>query len=493
MALIKNKKFLKEFRKKNPKTKIGICHGVFDIIHAGHINHFNYAKNNCDILIASVTSDKFVKKGDGRPYNDENKRAKILSAIEGIDFVLINDHLTSLNYIKDLRPNFYFKGKDYLKKDLTENFYKEKKEVLKYGGKLIITPTELMSSTKIFNNLFSEMDKDQKKTIKKINLDFGYQYIEDRINSLNNLEINLVGETILDEYVFCEIAGLASKDPCFSTVQSNKKKIQGGALSACMLASQFVKKVNFFSYGNNRILKNYLDKSKKKIKLINLSPNSNIQVKTRFLNLNRFEKILQVSNFKKTNFELNNQIKILKKLKSYKLKKNLIICDFGVGLFEGDILNYFKNYKDIYLNVQTNSLNQGYNIVNKYHQAFYVSLDEREWRLAFKNQHKDISEKIKAIKLFKYKSLTKGKRGSSFFSKNKTYEYPVYYNKTVDTTGCGDAYFMITSLMLMDKFPPKLVPFLGNIYAGMHTQCIGNEKIITKNDFLRTLKRFLNV
>ena len=66
---------------KNEKIKIGLCHGVFDILHYGHIVHFEEAKKNCDILIVSITSDKYVKKGEGRPYFNENVRAKTLASL----------------------------------------------------------------------------------------------------------------------------------------------------------------------------------------------------------------------------------------------------------------------------------------------------------------------------------------------------------------------------------------------------------------------------
>ena len=64
-------------------------------------------QSKSDILIVSITSDKFVNKGEGRPYNDEVKRAKTLAAMKCIDYIFINDHLTSLNYLKKLKPNFY--------------------------------------------------------------------------------------------------------------------------------------------------------------------------------------------------------------------------------------------------------------------------------------------------------------------------------------------------------------------------------------------------
>ena len=114
--------------------------------------------------------------------------------------------------------------------------------------------------------------------------------IEKIINTASKTELTLIGDTIIDEYKFCDVIGLASKDPCFSTVENRIKKIQGGALAVAIMASQFVKKVNFFTYGEDDILKKYLKKYRN-INLINLNTKLSIQKKTRYLNSNRFEKI----------------------------------------------------------------------------------------------------------------------------------------------------------------------------------------------------------
>ena len=59
--------------KKNKKT-IGLCHGVFDVLHFGHLKHFEVAKKKCDYLFVSITSDQFIKKGPNRPINNDNQR-----------------------------------------------------------------------------------------------------------------------------------------------------------------------------------------------------------------------------------------------------------------------------------------------------------------------------------------------------------------------------------------------------------------------------------
>ena len=108
-------------KSKLKKRKIVLCHGVFDLLHIGHINHFEEAKKFGDILIVSVTTDKYVNKGPGRPAFPEQERLKSLSALKVIDYVVLSKYPTATNIIKELRPNIYCKGQDYkfLKNDTT--------------------------------------------------------------------------------------------------------------------------------------------------------------------------------------------------------------------------------------------------------------------------------------------------------------------------------------------------------------------------------------
>ena len=57
--------------------KIGLCHGVFDVLHAGHISHFEEVKKQCDVLFITVTEDQHVNKGPNRPINKHFFRAKV--------------------------------------------------------------------------------------------------------------------------------------------------------------------------------------------------------------------------------------------------------------------------------------------------------------------------------------------------------------------------------------------------------------------------------
>jgi len=492
------KKLLKSFEdlailRRKTKKKIGLCHGVFDILHFGHIKHFEEAKKSVDILVVSITKDDFVKKGPFQPYNSATKRALFLSSISFIDHVFINNGPVASTVIKSLKPNIYFKGKDYLQKDITNNFSKESVQVKKFKGTTKITNTEIMSSTKILNNNIFQWEDLNKKYLIDKSLKFDFNKITKYFNKIANNEINIIGEVILDKYIFSDFVGVTSKDPAMSLLENSSEVIAGGTIAIAKMLSRFVKKVNFYTYGNNNLLKQHL-KGYKNIKIFNLDTNYQIQIKSRYINSNRYEKILQVTNFKKN--ILTNQT-IVRKLNHYKknIKNNLIICDYGIDLFSSKIIRILENMKiKKFLNVQTNSLNYGFNIFTKYKNFNYLCLDDREWTLGLNQQDintKDflnLSKKNKKIFL----ACTKGKNGSSLFYNNKEFSSPTFIPRTVDTTGCGDAYYAITSLLILVKAELNLIPFIGNVYAGMHSQYFGNKQITDKVALLKYIRSLLN-
>ena len=113
------------FFKKFKNNKISLCHGVFDLIHIGHINHLKKAKEFGDYLIVSITADDYVNKGPGRPVFDQINRAKLLISLKMVDFVIINHSYDSIKLLNALKPKFYVKGSDYreLGKDLSKKIY----------------------------------------------------------------------------------------------------------------------------------------------------------------------------------------------------------------------------------------------------------------------------------------------------------------------------------------------------------------------------------
>ena len=258
--------------------KIGLCHGVFDVIHYGHIQHLLFAKSKVDILIVSITSDKFVNKAPHLPINTAKIRAQFLSHLSFIDYIIINNEATSINVIKELKPNFYFKGRDYEQKDITGNLSKESRMLRKNGGKVVLSKTPIMSSTKIINNSLLNWSLEQEKILRTLSKQNIYKKILNNFDQINKIEIDIIGEPIIDEYIFGDIVGMTTKDPAISLINKNKKIISGGSIAIAKILSEFVKKVNLYTYGPETTLRNFL-KNYKNINVINLSKKFKIQKK----------------------------------------------------------------------------------------------------------------------------------------------------------------------------------------------------------------------
>jgi len=112
------KKISENLKKKG--RKIIFTNGCFDIIHIGHIKLIKKASSLGDILIIGLNSDNSVKrlKGKNRPINNFSDRAEVLSAIEGVDYIVGFSEDNPYNLIKKIRPDIIVKGGDYKVNDV---------------------------------------------------------------------------------------------------------------------------------------------------------------------------------------------------------------------------------------------------------------------------------------------------------------------------------------------------------------------------------------
>ncbi len=141
--------------------KVVWTNGCFDIMHAGHVEYLQQAKDFGDILVVGMNSDNSVRalKGADRPICSEHHRAQVLAALECVDFVIIFDEKSPVKIIERFQPDIYIKGGDYTIDTIDQI---ERTVVENYGGKIIILPEVKGISTSILiekikkleNNIF---------------------------------------------------------------------------------------------------------------------------------------------------------------------------------------------------------------------------------------------------------------------------------------------------------------------------------------------------
>jgi rfaE bifunctional protein nucleotidyltransferase chain/domain len=145
LSLDKTLRQVSEWKKKG--KKIVFSNGCFDIIHAGHVDYLEKAKEKGDYLSVGLNTDRSVArlKGKDRPIVDELSRSRVLAALEFVDVVVLFDADTPYELIKTILPDIMVKGKDY---DISNIIGADL--VLKNGGKVeTIELTEGLSTTNV--------------------------------------------------------------------------------------------------------------------------------------------------------------------------------------------------------------------------------------------------------------------------------------------------------------------------------------------------------
>ncbi|MBA1339402.1 MAG: ADP-heptose synthase, bifunctional sugar kinase/adenylyltransferase/ADP-heptose synthase, bifunctional sugar kinase/adenylyltransferase [Pelagibacterales bacterium] len=497
-------KKIKLFKAK--KCKIVLCHGVFDVLHLGHINHFKDAKKQGDILIVSVTADKFVNKGSNRPIFELNTRMSSLAALEDVDFVIQSNNASPVNLILQLKPNLYCKGKDYLdmKSDITGKIKIEEKAIKKVGGKIYFSNTEMMSSSKIINQAGFNLNEDQKKFLNKIkktiNADTDLKILN-IIDSFKDLKVLVIGETIIDQYIFCEALGKSGKEPVLVLRDLYEKKYLGGAAALTNNLASFCKKVSLISYlgkekSDEKFVSQNLDKRVRKFFL--RKKNSTTIIKKRFVEEINKTKVLGVYTLNDGPLERNQETQLKKKIIE-QIKKHdvVIVSDYGHGLISKNIAgNIIKNSKFLAVNTQVNASNIGYHVISKYKGANLLTMNETELRHELRDKNSslsDLSKKISHDLKSRYTNVTCGKDGSYLYDrKNKKTTYcPAFATKVLDKVGTGDTMMTLLTLCLYKKIDYNLATFISAIAASENIVSFANEKNLNKINFIKSVQSYL--
>ena len=125
--------------------RLVLANGCFDLLHVGHIRYLRGARPCGDLLIVGINSDSSVRtlKGAGRPLLDEQARARLVAALEPVDWVVIFDEPDVNGLLRDLRPAVHAKGTDY-----TADTVPEREQARALGGQVAIVGDPKQHSTR---------------------------------------------------------------------------------------------------------------------------------------------------------------------------------------------------------------------------------------------------------------------------------------------------------------------------------------------------------
>ncbi|HPJ72272.1 MAG TPA: PfkB family carbohydrate kinase [bacterium] len=468
---------------------VALCHGVFDLIHPGHIKHFEAASKCADVLVVTLTEDKYVGKGPGRPVFNQRLRAETIAEIGCVDFVAINCWPTSVETIKLLKPDFYVKGSDYAKRedDLTGEIYREEEAVRAHGGKIHFTDEITFSSTELLNIHFNVYHQEADEFLKEFRKKYNAEEVIALMNSLKKMKVMVVGDTIIDEYHYCQPMGKAWKETVIATRYINRESFAGGVLACANHIGGFCDNVHLVTcLGDENSREDFILSHLKKT----VSPqffyrsDAPTVVKRRYVDHAFLSKIFEVCflDTKTPPREVNQ--KVCSYLEENCPRYDLVIAaDFGNGFISPEMVEVLcAKSKFLAVMTQTNSANCGFNLIGRYPRADYVCIDEPEIRLAMHDKFGELEEmmlqvarNLRAGRV----TITGGHRGSYGYTADEGFvQVPVFSKEVVDRIGAGDAYLAITSACVAAGFPMDLVGFIGNAVGALAVKIVCNRESV---------------
>ncbi|HSA31582.1 MAG TPA: PfkB family carbohydrate kinase [Candidatus Omnitrophota bacterium] len=488
---------------KKKGKRVAHCHGVFDLLHPGHLKHFEAAKRLADVLVVTVTKDEHVNRGPGRPIFTHGLRAESIAALACVDYVAVNEWPTAVETIKQLKPDLYVKGKEYAarEEDVTGKIYDEETAIKAVGGKLVFTDEATFSSTALINKVLAPYSQEARSFLQDLKKRYSAETITGHVQKIKNVKVLVIGDIIVDEYHYCFGMGKTAKDNIIAMRFVRDEQFAGGVLAAANHVAGFCDQVTVLScLGTGPDFKGFISER--------LKPNVKTQIysrkdaptviKRRFVDesfLTKLFEICYLDNLAQLPVSVENKVceYLERNAKNFDM---VLVTDFGHGFLTPKIVDKIcETAPYLALNVQTNSSNIGFNLVSKFPRADYICIDEPELRLACHDQTANIEQLVKQIaQRMKCQRavITRGHRGSLAYSKKEGFfQVPVFSKEVVDRIGAGDAFFSITSPCVFQKTPMEIVGVIGNAVGALKVLIVGNRSSVEPGPLLKYIGTLL--
>jgi cytidyltransferase-like protein len=483
------------------------CHGTFDLLHPGHIYHLEEARALGDVLVATVTGEKYVNKGPGRPYFNDQLRAKQLAALACVDYVIVVPFPAAVEAIERVRPDIYCKGREYAVpyNDVTGNIGDDVRAVERLGGQVHYIGSVVFSSSKLLNNHFDALQEPVKEFCAGLAARFTPNDLRSAVESFGALRILIVGDTIFDRYSYAHVQGLTSKNRIISGRFVREETQCGGALAAFRHVREFTPHVRFVSLiGPEPWAADTLrDAVPPEADLVIRDEQFTTVVKQRFVEPptegKELAKLFAVNFLDSDPPAERTRERVLATVAAELPNADaVLLLDFGHGLMAEEVRQLVEAEAPfLALNCQTNSFNHGFNIISRrYTRADAFSLDEQELLLACGRRHVDFPSELDALRRLlnaKYSWLTRGPVQTIGLDDSSGYtSCPPLEHETVDTVGAGDAFFSVAALSAARGLPIELATFMGQLAGAQAVRIVGNSAPISKSRLLKSGMALLN-
>ncbi|MDP6405159.1 MAG: PfkB family carbohydrate kinase [Alphaproteobacteria bacterium] len=453
-----------------------LAHGVFDLVHLGHVRHLEAAAREGDLLFVTVTADEFVNKGPGRPVFPQQLRAEMLAALECVDWVGVSRWSSAEEVISRLKPDTYVKGSDYQneEEDLTGRIVSERETVERHGGRIVFTDDLTFSSSNLLNEHFSFLSPDVQNFLTGLRRRNALPRILGELDAIRDMRVLIIGDAIIDEYQYAVPMGKSAKENIIAAnhVANFCAEVE---IMTCLGSQESYEDLIRDSVHDN-VSVNFLTR-----------PGVPTTRKCRFVDPGHMRKLFEVYFFDDTpiNGTLEGELCDFIAARAGDFDA-VIVTDFGHGMMTRRAIDSVVEHAPfLAVNAQSNSANHGFNLITRYRQADYVCIDEPEARLATGDRFNElgtlISDDLSGHIDCRRFAVTHGEKGCVTYQPGDgLHTVPAFTQQVVDTVGAGDAFLAVTAPLAARGVDMETLGIVGNAVGAMKVGIVGHRQSIEK-------------
>ncbi len=465
--------------------------GLFDILHIGHIRHLEQAKRLGDILVVTLIPDQYAHRGPGRPVFTAALRAEAIASLNCVDYVAINTSPTIEDTLRILKPNIFVRGSEYKNPapEADKDMAAQITALRESGATIAFTEDVTFSSTSLINRYLSNLPDEMHEYLTLFRQRYTQKDVDDILDQFENMNVLVIGDTILDEYQYCEAIGKSSKDPVLALRYQSHDLFAGGVLAVANHVANFVKNVHLVTVlGEKNDYEAFIRSQLNR----NVNPyfikqdNAPTIIKRRFIEGYSLNKLFEVYVMDNSGLVPEKDQQLCTHLKDQMQKYDLVIAaDFGHGAISLEAVHTLAEKAPfLAINTQANAGNRGFHTISRYPRADYACIAGHDLRLEERTRDGDIRPMMNDIArglASKRMVVTRGRKGALVWNNRGEFvEIPSFAHNIVDRVGAGDAFFAVTSLAAARGVADEILGFIGNVVGGLAVEIIGNKKAIDK-------------
>ena len=502
---------------KNMGQSIVHCHGRFDRLDTQDLLHLHEAKRMGDVLIVTVAPDPIVAVADdvrnGNPRGGlcaessavlpEAERAELVAGIDAVDFVAVSRWREAAETVKFLAPSVYARppGVGANAPQLAPETVCRDEVPLQRNPPPGRDPRAAGVAAAFKADLPEGLGDEAAAFLERLDSRYSRAAVLRHLDSLRPLKVALIGESILDEYVYCDALGKSGKEPVLAMRYLSRERHAGGALAIANHLADYCQTIDLFSYlgatdSQEEAVRDHLPRNV--FPTFIYKADSPTIIKRRFVDAYSRSKMFAVYDLNDKALSPTEENALCAAVEARIADCDLVIvADFGHGLITEPLVELLCDKAPfLAVNTQLNAANMGYHTISKYRRADFVSIHEGEIRLDSRSRNGDLRLLMRNLAdqlSCRAMMVTRGKHGSLMYHQHDGFvACPAFATKIVDRVGAGDAVFALTSLCAARGVPSDLLSFLGNVVGAQAVTIVGNRASVDRQRLTHALDTLLN-